>query len=168
MIYLYINYIDIFIYIHITLIYKYILYWYMPTSSKRCIFCFFRENCFFHPKCIYFWLRTISQQLYVCQKCVHIYAFETFFLPDQTAFFADQKAFFPDHVLFFRWNASLPPYQIPWVPLRNNYYNSTMVGFPYVFQYVIIQFISILCWSMCTMWIYVYIYTYIYAQHDTM
>ena len=100
MIYLYINYIDIFIYIHITLIYKYILYWYMPTSSKRCIFCFFRENCFFHPKCIYFWLRTISQQLYVCQKCVHIYAFETFFYPTKRRFLPTKRRFFPTMFYF--------------------------------------------------------------------
>jgi hypothetical protein len=72
-----------------------------------------------------------------------------------------KRRFFPTMFHFSVEMPSLPPYQIPWVPLRNNYYNSTMVGFPYVFQYVIIQFISILCWSMCTMWIYVYIYAHI-------
>jgi hypothetical protein len=84
-----------------------------------------------------------------------------FFYPTKRRFLPTKRRFFPTMFHFSVEMPSLPPYQIPWVPLRNNYYNSTMVGFPYVFQYVIIQFISILCWSMCTMWIYVYIYAHI-------
>ena len=106
-IYIFINYIDIYIYYIDIYIYIYILIY--TCIFEKMHFLFFQGKLFFHPRCIYFWLRAISQQLHVCQKCVHIYVFETVFLPDQTAFFADQKAFFPDHVSFFRWNALTSP-----------------------------------------------------------
>ena len=152
MIYIYIYYIDRYIYIYYIDIYLHL---------RKDAFFVFQGKLFFHPRCIYFWLRAISQQLHVCQKCVHIYVFETVFYPTKRRFLPTKRRFFPTMFHFSVEMPSLPPYQIPWVPLRNNYYNSTMVGFPYVFQYVIIQFISILCWSMCTMWIYVYIYAHI-------
>ena len=72
----------------------------MPASSKRCIFCFFRENCFFIQNAFIFGCEQFPNN---CMFVRNVYTFmllKRFFYPTKRRFLPTKRRFFPTMFYF--------------------------------------------------------------------